>query len=179
MFVWRVLCLLLIATASLGGYSSSARPKDAHVSVGLISSTDRPRPGQTFVVGFRIVPKTGWHTYWSNPGESGLPTTVKWQASPNLQFGALLHPAPSILKVAGMTSFVHSDEHVLLARIRVNSSLKPKNSTSSQSTTVLGSLFPVTLRASKRDLPTGPGRRKRGVERRRPDVGSGPAPNSS
>ena len=127
-FSLRILSLLLIATASLGGYSSSARPREAHVSVALISSTDRPRPGQTFLVGFRLVPKAGWHTYWSNPGDSGLPTTVKWQASRNLQFGALLHPAPNILKVAGMTSFVHSGEHVLLARIRVNSSLTPTTS---------------------------------------------------
>jgi len=121
----RALSLFLIATASLSGVSASARDSGGHVSVTLLSSTDQPRPGQTFLVGFRIIPKAGWHTYWSNPGESGLPPSATWQAPRGPQFGALLHPAPTVLKVAGMTSYVHAGEHVLLSRVRLSPALKP------------------------------------------------------
>lgn len=121
----RALSLFLIATASLFEVPASARDSGGHVSVTLLSSTDQPRPGQTLLVGFRIIPKAGWHTYWSNPGESGLPPSVKWQAPRGLQFGTLLHPAPTVLKVSGMTSYVHAGEHVLLSRVRVSSALKP------------------------------------------------------
>ena len=36
---------------------------------------------------------------------------IKWEATPGLRFGPLLHPAPTLLKVAGITSYVHAGEH--------------------------------------------------------------------
>lgn len=122
---WRPFFILLVAAASFSTVSASAQGNGSEVSVTLLSSTDRPRPGQTFLVGFRMIPKVGWHTYWSNPGESGIPASVRWQAPRELQFGAILHPAPTILNVAGMTNYVHAGEHVLLSRISVSSALKP------------------------------------------------------
>lgn len=109
---------------SLLSGSAYARDSGGHVSVALLSSTASPRPGQTILVGFHMIPKAGWHTYWSNPGESGLPASVQWRAPRGLQFGALLHPAPTILAVSGMTSYVHAGEHVLLSRVRVGTALK-------------------------------------------------------
>lgn len=114
----------LTVLGSLWSVSASARDNGGQVSVALLSATASPRPGQTILVGFRMIPKAGWHTYWSNPGESGLPASVQWRAPRGLQFGALLHPAPTILAVSGMTSYVHAGEHVLLSRVRVGSALK-------------------------------------------------------
>lgn len=109
---------------SLLSVSAHARESGGHVSVALISSTASPRAGQTILVGFRMIPKAGWHTYWTNPGESGLPASVQWRAPHGLQFGGLLHPAPTVLKVSGMTSYVHAGEHVLLSQVRVGPTLK-------------------------------------------------------
>lgn len=121
---------------SLLSVSAHAREIGDHVSVALLSSTASPRPGQTILVGFRMMPKAGWHTYWSNPGESGLPASVRWRARHGLQFGTLLHPGPTILAVSGMTSYVHAGEHVLLSRVRVSSALKG------------GTLLPIRARLS-------------------------------
>jgi len=93
-----------------------------HAQVSVFSDTDHPRPGSTFLVGIRIVPDTGWHGYWSNPGDSGIPPTVQWIA-PGLRFGPLLHPAPTLLKVSGVTSYVHAGTHVLLVRVHTPSTL--------------------------------------------------------
>lgn len=98
-----------------------------HAQIALLSETDEPRPGSTFLVGFRIVPDPGWHGYWSNPGDSGIPPTIQWTA-PGLRFGTLLHPAPTLLKVSGVTSYVHSGAHILLARVRAPSTLRPGSS---------------------------------------------------
>ena len=59
---------------------------------------------------------------------------IKWEATPGLRFGPLLHPAPTLLKVAGITSYVHSGEHILLARVRAAPTLKR------------GSLLPIKAR---------------------------------
>ena len=114
---------LLIAAGAVLGAPSAARA-NPHAEVSLLSETDQPRPGSTFVVGFRIVPAPGWHSYWSNPGDSGIAPTIQWKAMPGVRFGPLLHPAPTLLKVAGITSYVHSGEHILLARVRADPTLK-------------------------------------------------------
>lgn len=117
------LSLALIAGLTVLGTSSIARA-DPHAQVSLLSETDRPRAGSTFLIGIRIVPAPGWHSYWSNPGESGIPPTIQWKAVQGLDFGPLLHPAPTLLKVSGVTSYVHAGAHFLLARVRADATLK-------------------------------------------------------
>lgn len=118
----RLPALMIVAGAVLGA-PSTARA-NTHAEVSLLSETDQPRPGSTFLVGIRIVPSPGWHSYWSNPGDSGIPPTIQWKAPSGLRFGPLLHPAPTLLKVAGITSYVHSSEHLLLVRVRTDRTLK-------------------------------------------------------
>jgi DsbC/DsbD-like thiol-disulfide interchange protein len=119
---WCLSALLLAAGVGLS-VPSTARA-NPHADVSLLSETDQPRPGSTFPIGIRIVPASGWHSYWSNPGDSGIAPTIQWRAVPGVRFGPLLHPAPTLLTVAGITSYVHAGEHILLARVRANPTLK-------------------------------------------------------
>ena len=114
---------LLIAAGAVLGAPSTARA-NPHAEVSLLSETDQPRPGSTFLVGIRVIPAPGWHSYWSNPGDSGIAPTIQWKAMPGVRFGPLLHPAPTLLKVAGITSYVHSGEHILLTRVLVDPTVK-------------------------------------------------------
>lgn len=115
--------LLFLLLGWLGSAGAFAQSSSAHISASLLTSTERPRPGETFLVGLRLTPQKGWHSYWSNPGESGLAPTVEWQSPDGLSFGPLQHPAPTLLKVLGITSYVHAGEHILLSRVRLNSSV--------------------------------------------------------
>lgn len=89
----------------------------------LIAQSLQPQPGSTILLGFRMVPKPGWHGYWSNPGDAGIAPTVKWSAPPGVRFGALLHPAPTLISADGISSFVHAGPHILLTRMTVPRSL--------------------------------------------------------
>ncbi|MFO6420359.1 protein-disulfide reductase DsbD family protein [Hylemonella sp. W303a] len=51
-------------------------------------------PGQTFWAGLRITHAKDWHTYWKNPGDSGLPTELRWTLPPGIQAGDIEWPAP-------------------------------------------------------------------------------------
>src|SRR5258705_8036664 len=65
-----------------------------------------PAPGRVARVGalFRLDP--GWHLYWRNPGEAGLPTRVRWQVD-GAEIGPLAWPAPEVFRnpEAGATSY--------------------------------------------------------------------------
>ena len=72
------------------------------------------------LIGLQMIPAPGWHGYWSNPGESGLAPNVRWSAPQGIHFGPLEHPAPTIMQVMGLTSYVHVGPHLLLVKIRLD-----------------------------------------------------------
>ena len=118
-----VLFFLLLGAWLLPVATASAQPA-SRVAVSLHASAADPAPGRTTMLAIRFTPNPGWHGYWSNPGDSGLPPTVKWDAPAGVRIGALQHPAPEVLRVAGMTRFVHGGQHVLLAPMQVPASFK-------------------------------------------------------
>ena len=50
-----------------------------HVRAELLANApDGVQPGKPLWVGLRIAHQPHWHTYWKNPGDSGLPTQFTW-----------------------------------------------------------------------------------------------------
>jgi len=116
---------LLLALLLSWFLPDSAAAKSTHLSVSLHSESEAPARGRSTRLALRFVPEPGWHGYWSNPGDSGLPPKVRWSAPQGVSFGELRHPPPELLKVAGMASFVHSGTHILLSDMRVSSAIAP------------------------------------------------------
>ena len=112
------------ALALMPAPQAIAAPEPSHyMDVALVTETLAPRPGSSLLVGLKMTPRPGWHGYWSNAGDSGLPPTVRWSAPAAIRFGPLQHPAPTLLRVMGLTSYVHAGPHVLIARITVDRAL--------------------------------------------------------
>jgi thiol:disulfide interchange protein DsbD len=61
----------------------------------------------------------GWHTYWQNPGESGLPTTLAWNLPSGLSAGPILWPAPQALPVGPLMNYGFEGEVLLLTEVAV------------------------------------------------------------
>ena len=118
-----LLLIFAFVVASVGSPAAAARP--THLAVSLHAQSETPAAGRSTRLALKFVPERGWHGYWSNPGDSGLPPKVSWKAPAGTRFGPLRHPAPSFLEVAGLASFVHSGTHVLLADMQVPAGLEP------------------------------------------------------
>lgn len=113
-----------IALALSGFALSAAAPANPRfIDVKLVTQTSAPASGKTVLVGLQMTPQPGWHGYWSNPGENGLSPVVHWTAPPGVRFSPLEHPAPTMLQVSGLTSFVHDGPHMLIARMSVGRNL--------------------------------------------------------
>ena len=61
----------------------------------------------------------GWHGYWQNPGDAGLPMDVRWQLPKGFAAGSLRYPVPSRLTVAGLMNYVYEHDYALLVRLKV------------------------------------------------------------
>ena len=83
--------------------------------------TERPAvaPGDTIWVGLKLEMAPGWHTYWRNPGDSGLATMINWSLVPGLDVGPIQWPTPERQPYGTLMNFGYSDEVTLLARLSV------------------------------------------------------------
>ncbi|HZC38561.1 MAG TPA: protein-disulfide reductase DsbD domain-containing protein [Sphingomicrobium sp.] len=61
----------------------------------------------------------GWHGYWLNPGDAGLPMDVKWQLPPGFTAGPLRYPVPNRLTVADLMNYVYEHDYAVLVRLKV------------------------------------------------------------
>lgn len=51
----------------------------------------------------------GWHIYWQNPGDSGLPPTIEWQLPDGITSGAIHWPAPHRFVTEDIVNYGYSD----------------------------------------------------------------------
>jgi DsbC/DsbD-like thiol-disulfide interchange protein/cytochrome c biogenesis protein CcdA len=61
----------------------------------------------------------GWHGYWLNPGDAGLPMDVKWQLPPGFSAGPLRYPVPTRLEIANLMNYVYERDYAVLVRLKV------------------------------------------------------------
>ena len=77
----------------------------------------RSRPGEPFWVGLRQTIKPHWHTYWKNPGDSGLPTEITWTLPAGAKADPIVWPAPTLIDVSGVINYGFQDDILLLVKI--------------------------------------------------------------
>jgi len=103
------------------GFSAPA----AHTQARLVISFESARPGETVVAGVLLHMDKGWHTYWRNSGQSGLPTTIDWQLPAGVTVGTIQWPTPKKVPEKELTTYVYEDEAVLLVPLKLASDLAP------------------------------------------------------
>ncbi|WP_298825555.1 protein-disulfide reductase DsbD [uncultured Piscinibacter sp.] len=76
-------------------------------------------PGQTVWLGLAIDHAPHWHTYWKNPGDSGLPTTLQWTLPEGFKAGDIEWPTPSRLPIGPLVNYGYEGRLVLPVRVQV------------------------------------------------------------
>src|SRR5271156_6175977 len=125
---WAVASVLLTALAAWGGATAHAQTSSAgerHVTASLIAETRNIVPGRPLQVALRQQIQPGWHTYWSNPGDSGLPTTIEWSLPHNFSAGPIVWPTPERFAVGPVVGYGYEHEVILPVMIDVPSGLQP------------------------------------------------------
>ena len=76
-------------------------------------------PGQPLWLGLVIEHQPHWHTYWKNPGDSGLPTALQWQLSGGVVAGDIDWPAPRKLPIGPLMNFGYEGKVLLPVALTV------------------------------------------------------------
>ena len=96
-----------------------------HVKANLIAEVQSIQPGQSFSVGVLLELEKDWHTYWQNPGDSGLPIDIKWKLPSGFIPGDVQWPYPDRFGTESVMNFGYFEEVLLITEIQASPSVNP------------------------------------------------------
>ncbi len=114
---------LIFAVFALLAFTPPAHaqlPGQPHkVSALLIAETDNPSPGSKVTLAIAMTPQSGWHDYWTNPGDAGTPLKLVWDLPEGMSAGPIRAPVPETLIVSGFMNHVYPKPHAFLVDLAI------------------------------------------------------------
>lgn len=90
--------------AAQTGQSTEAVSEFSRSSL-LVHAPDGVVPGAQVWAGLRIEHAPEWHSYWKNPGDSGLPTELEWTLPDGVTAGDIVWPAPQKFPLGDLANY--------------------------------------------------------------------------
>lgn len=105
---------------------STQRDGKAHpVRARLLPENTAVTPGSTFRLGLHLTQEAGWHTYWTSPGDIGLPTDITWSVPDGYGTTPYTYPTPQRFELEGQVSFGYDDQVLLFTTVTVPADAEP------------------------------------------------------
>jgi thiol:disulfide interchange protein DsbD len=122
------LALLATIAGALVAQSSDApsagKDTSPHSSAELVSEFSTVTPGEPFTLGLMVKLDPEWHSYWVNPGDAGLGTTIKWDDTKGATISDVIYPAPHYIPTPPLASYGYEKEVMLLLDVTPPASWK-------------------------------------------------------
>jgi thiol:disulfide interchange protein DsbD len=99
-------------------------PEGPLVTVQLIAEQDAIVPNTPFTVALKQEITAGWHTYWVNPGDTGLETKVTWQLPEGFTADPMQFPTPHRQPIGDLVNYGYENSAMFLTTITPPSNLQ-------------------------------------------------------
>lgn len=99
--------------------------EEVHAKPELFASVKAVQAGKPFKLGVQLTMDPDWHTYYKDPGEAGMATSIDWQLPPGFKAGELLWEKPHGFNDAGITTYGYSGKTFIAAPITPPVNLAP------------------------------------------------------
>jgi thiol:disulfide interchange protein len=116
-----VAAFAIAATARAASPTALADP----VAARLVPEAGSVVPGGTLWVDLHLDIAPGWHIYWRNPGDSGLPTEIAWDLPAGFSAGEVAWPAPERFVLGTIGNYGYHGSADLLVPIAAPAQLEP------------------------------------------------------
>jgi thiol:disulfide interchange protein DsbD len=117
------LALGLATAAFAAADTPPATASSRNVRATLLSEVDSIQPGRPIWLGLRLEMQPGWHVYWKQPGDSGLPPRLKWTLPPEFTAKDIVFPYPHRFATGALASYGYSGEVLLLVSLTAPATL--------------------------------------------------------
>ena len=90
----------------------------------MVHAPDGVAPAKTLWVGLKLAHIPHWHTYWKNPGDSGLPTTLEWSLPEGITAGDIAWPLPKKIPIGNLANYGYEGTVLLPVPLTVTPGFK-------------------------------------------------------
>lgn len=112
------LCLALVLPAKALDVLNTPVVQSEQVRAELLAhAPEGVAPGKPVWLGLQLQHAKDWHTYWRNPGDSGLPTRLEWQLPPGVTAGDIGWPTPKKFPLGPLANFGYDGTVLLPVRL--------------------------------------------------------------
>jgi len=119
-----IFAMLLLLAAGLPAWAATSSADVDHVRVELLVFAQGLNRGDATDAGVYFKLEPGWHIYWKNPGDAGLPPHVLWTLPGGITAGPMEFPAPKRLPLGPLMDFGYEDEVLFPLKLHVANSAK-------------------------------------------------------
>ncbi|MDB5858816.1 MAG: thiol-disulfide interchange protein DsbD-like protein [Ramlibacter sp.] len=134
------LALTLLPAAVLAQSGARAVVTTDRVRAELLAHAPQGvEPGKPVWVGLLLKHQPHWHTYWMNPGDSGLPTQLAWTLPAGVTAGDIAWPVPRKIPIGNLANYGYEDTVLLPVPLTITPQFKPS---------LLGSDLEIKLHAN-------------------------------
>ncbi len=124
-FGLRLLLAATLAAPWLAQAAAGAVVTTPQVRAELVAhAPDGVAAGQPLWLGLKIDHQPHWHTYWKNPGDSGLPTTLEWTLPAGVVAGEIEWPTPGKLPIGPLMNYGYEGTLLLPVAVTVPADFK-------------------------------------------------------
>ncbi|RYF28143.1 MAG: protein-disulfide reductase [Comamonadaceae bacterium] len=105
---------------------ASSTVTTAHVQASLVAQAPEGiAPGKPLWLGLSITHQPEWHTYWLNPGDSGLATQMQWTLPPGIDAGEIAWPVPRKIPIGNLANYGYEGTVLLPVPMTVGQAFAP------------------------------------------------------
>jgi DsbC/DsbD-like thiol-disulfide interchange protein/cytochrome c biogenesis protein CcdA len=123
----------------------------------MITDSDSVIPGGRVRIALRLRLADGWHTYWRNPGEAGVPVELTPSLSAGATSGPIEWPAPRRVTEGDITTYGYSGEVVLPVTVALAPGVSTVSGDLNAHWLVCKDICVPEEATFRIELPTGPG----------------------
>lgn len=130
--LYSAFALIALVLATTFSFSSAHAQESVsvakdNVELRLVADKEAFQPalgGAVGRIGVYVIPKNGWHVYWRNSGESGMPTNINWKLPDSWTAKPLLWPIPEVFEEeGGITTYGYGEPVLLFAKLKDSDNL--------------------------------------------------------
>ena len=103
----NILLFISILFFSLEAWADTQSMQTEHTTATLVTDYDAIQPGQPFKAGVWLKHREGWHSYWENPGEAGIATSLNWTLPDAFTVSGIDWPPPQLLREGPLVVYAY------------------------------------------------------------------------
>ena len=113
----------LLGWISFPAAAATDQAATEQVKARLIASVDAVHPGDNILLGVQQLIIPHWHTYWKNPGDSGLATQIDYGLPDGAIVGPIQWPTPERISLGPVVNYGYQHEVTLLTPVKLPDNL--------------------------------------------------------